>query len=216
MSIAARASPRRRSPSSTRGSGQCSRFAAWAICELAGNPDVVAGPRARALERHPGRHLADGGDRNRALLAARGVAADQLDAEALGKRVEACGKRLQPRGLGSRQSDRQRRPARRGTHRGKIGEVDGERLVAERARLDAGKKMPAFDQHVGGHGEIQAGIGPQQRAIVADAESRTLRRPREIAADQFELVHQARLRQRLTSSGRSCVAIFSSTPLTKR
>jgi hypothetical protein len=75
--------------------------------------------------------------------------------------------------------------------------------------------MPSFHEHVGGDGELEPGIGPQQRTVVADAEQRLFRRPVEEPADDVELV-QALVRLFATSSGRSAAAIFSSTPFTKR
>ena len=114
-----------------------------------------------------------------------------------------------------RQRERERRPARRRAHRGEVGKVDRERLVAERLGVGAGQEMPAFDQHVGGDRQLQAGVGPQQRAIVADPHQRVPGGPIEEAADDFEFV-QTLVRVRATSSGRSATAIFSSTPLTKR
>ncbi len=87
--------------------------------------------------------------------------------------------------------------------------------MAERARLGAGGEVAALDQHVAGHRELEAGVGAHQRAIVSDPEQRVLRRPVEVTADELEFV-QIALRALATSSGRSAVAIFSSTPLTKR
>jgi hypothetical protein len=48
--------------------------------------------------------------------------------------------------------------------------------------------MAPFDQHVGGHRELEAGVGPQQRAVVADSDQRLLRRPVEEAPDDVEFV----------------------------
>jgi hypothetical protein len=87
--------------------------------------------------------------------------------------------------------------------------------VAEQARLGAYAEMPAFDQQVAGEREVEPGIGPQQRAIVAAPEQRALRRPVKKTPDQLELV-QAIFLERATSSGRRASAIFSSTPFTKR
>ena len=224
-SIAACARRRRRSPSSTRGSGACRRRAASGIsgwseaegraAELAGNPDIVAGPRAGALERHAGRHLANDSDADRAGVAAGGIPADEVEAVALGEREKAGGKRRQPLGVGRGQRERERRPPRRRAHRREVGEIHRERLVAERARLGIGQEVAPFDQHVAGHGEVEPGVGAQQRAVVADPEQRALRRALEVAADDLELV-QTIFRERVTSSGRSASAIFSSTPFTKR
>jgi hypothetical protein len=48
--------------------------------------------------------------------------------------------------------------------------------------------MAAFDQHVGGERELEAGVGPQDGAIVADAENRAVRRAVEIPPDELEFV----------------------------
>src|SRR5882672_1078058 len=75
--------------------------------------------------------------------------------------------------------------------------------------------MPALDQRVGRHRELEPGIGPEQRAIIADPHQCMLGRPVEKATDDLEFV-QTLVRVRATSSGRSATAIFSRTPLTKR
>ena len=183
--------------------------------ELAGDPDVVAGARAAAIERDARRHFADRHDADGAQRRARGVAADQLDAEALGEREEAGGKFGQPVLLHRRQADREQRPARRRAHRSEVRKVHRERLVPEGARCGVGGEMAALHQHVGRQGELEAGVGTQQRAVVPHAEQRAFGRAREIARDELEL-GQAGLRARATSSGRRRAAIFSSTPFTKR
>ena len=134
---------------------------------------------------------------------------------ALGQGEKPRGESGEPVRVRRRQRDREQRPARRGAHRGEVGEIDGERLVAERARLRAGREVPALDQHVGGDRELEARVRAQQRAIVADPDQRPFRRTVEVAADDLELV-QAMFLARATSSGRSATAIFSSTPLMKR
>jgi hypothetical protein len=48
--------------------------------------------------------------------------------------------------------------------------------------------MAPFDQHVGRHRELEAGVGPQQGAVVADADESLLRRPVEEPPDDLELV----------------------------
>src|SRR6185503_21342760 len=63
------------------------------------------------------------------------------------------------------------------------------RLVAEQARLGIGPEMPALDQHVGGHREVEPGVGAQQRAVVAYPEQRALRRAVEVPPDELELSH---------------------------
>src|SRR5207248_765440 len=150
---------------------------------------------------------------------ARRVAADQLDAEALGEREESGGELREPVLLGRRQAEGEQRPARRSAHGGEVRQVHGERLVAERARGGARREVASFHQHVGREGQVEAGVGTQQRAVVADAEQRASVRTaggaREVPRDELEL-GQAGLRARATSSGRRRAAIFSSTPFTKR
>ncbi len=73
--------------------------------EFARYPDVVAGASAGALEGKPGRHFADRGDAQRAAFAARRVPADQIHAVALGERVEAVGKPLEPARVDRRQRE---------------------------------------------------------------------------------------------------------------
>src|SRR5574341_1014922 len=53
--------------------------------ELAGDPEVVAGARARALERHAGRDFAERGNAADAKVGARRVAADEIEVVALGQ-----------------------------------------------------------------------------------------------------------------------------------
>ena len=48
-------------------------------------------------------------------------------------------------------------------------------------------EVPAFEQHVRGHREHRAGIGPEQRGVVAHAEQRVARRPGKVPLDDFEL-----------------------------
>jgi hypothetical protein len=52
--------------------------------------------------------------------------------------------------------------------------------------------VPSFDQHVGGHREFEAGVGPHEGAIVADAEDRAIRRAVEEAPDDLEFVQAGR------------------------
>ncbi len=155
--------------------------------ELARDPDVVARQGGAAIHRHAGRHFAERDDADRAQRRARGVAADQLDAEAIGEREEARGKLFQPFRLGRRNAEGEKRPARRRAHGGKVGKVHGERLVPERARRGVRQEMLSFDEHVGGDGELEARVRAHQRAIVADTEQRTVRRPIEEAPNELEL-----------------------------
>ena len=120
---------------------------------------------------------------------------------ALGEREEPGRECGEPAFVCGRQPERERGPARRRAHRREVGKVDRERLVAERARVRPGQEMAPFDQHVGGHRELEPRVGPQQRAVVADAEQRLLRRPVEEPADEFEFVQTRGLLLRRWSSG---------------
>ncbi len=191
MSSAACATPRSASPSATRGSGRSSaRFSCAAsrrhrrgpfaaqqaeararVAERAGHPDVVARFRRVAAQRGVRRHVAEHGDAD-VERAARRVAADQLAAEAFGEREQAVAERGEPAFVGARQGERERERVRRGAHRGEVRQIDGERLVAERVRIDVGEEVAAFDQHVRRYRELLAGRRDDQRAIVADAERR--------------------------------------------
>ena len=89
------------------------------------------------------------------------------------------------------QGDAKQRVARERAHGSEVGEVHGERLVANAAGVGIGEEMHALDQHVGGHRGLPAGGGVDQRGVVAHAERRVVRRPRKIAADETELIHRA-------------------------
>ena len=59
--------------------------------------------------------------------------------------------------------------------------------MAQHARVCAGEKVAAFDQHVGRDGELHAGGRREQRAVVADAEHGAAGpRPLEVVFDQVE------------------------------
>ena len=90
----------------------------------------------------------------------------------IGQREHALRQRGQPgfvlRALG-RQRQGQGEGQRLGAHGGQVAQVDGQRLVAERGRVDVGEEVAAFDQQVGADGELHAGRGLQQGAVVTDA-----------------------------------------------
>ena len=59
--------------------------------------------------------------------------------------------------------------------------------MTQRARIDVGKKVAAFDEHVRRNGQHFTGTWREQRAVVADAEwgaRRGARAPREETVDQ--------------------------------
>ena len=141
------------------------------IAQRAADPQVVARARAVAPQRVPGGHLAEDGDAQ-GQRPGRGVAADQRAAVGIGQREQALRQRGQPgfilRALG-RQRQGQGEGQRLGAHGGQVAQVDGQRLVAERGRVDVGEEVAAFDQQVGADGELHAGRGLQQGAVVTDA-----------------------------------------------
>ena len=90
-----------------------------------------------------------------------------------------------------RQRQREQRPLRCRTHRGDVGQVDGEGLVANGLGIGIRKKMASAHQHVhGGHDDMTR-CRREQRRIVADTQYHRwrTRRPGEESRDQFELVH---------------------------
>ncbi|MCY1370183.1 hypothetical protein D9M69_572660 [compost metagenome] len=105
----------------------------------------------------------------------------------VGQGQHAAGQLGQPCRVGLGQGQRQREGARLGPHRGEIGQVDRQRLVAKRAWRHVRKEMAAADQHVGADGEVVARAAFDQRAVVAHAECGFMHRTREVAADQVEL-----------------------------
>jgi len=139
------------------------------LAGAAGEVDVVAHLRLAALHGQAGAHLAHHRDAD-VERAARGVAAHQRTGVLVGQRKQALGKGAEPRvaGLGQGQGQREAEWAR--AHGGQIAEVHRQRLVAQRLRVNASKKMPALDQHVGGHGQLMSGPGLQQCAVIADAQ----------------------------------------------
>src|SRR5258706_1103589 len=187
--------------------------------ERARDPYVIARARAGARQRLARRDLAERRDVDRQGTA-RGVAADELDAVTVREGEQAVGEALQPGLVRRGQRERERDPARRGAGRGEVGEIHGERLVAERARLGARREVPAFDEHVGGDRELRAFAHADAGAVVAYSLYGASCRPGEEAADDLKFADlkftQARFLDLANSSGRSAAAIFSSTPLTKR
>ena len=74
------------------------------------------------------------------------------------------------------------------TFGGEIGEADGKRLVGDRVRRIAGKKVHAADDRVAGGDELLALRDRQHRGIVKQAEGGGVGgERREIAGDDLEL-----------------------------
>ena len=87
----------------------------------------------------------------------------------------------------ARHRQRQREGQRLGAAGRQIRQVHRQRLVAKPLRRDRRQEMPPFDQHVARDGQLlPGGQRREQRAIVADAERRAPRGPREVARDQVE------------------------------
>ena len=152
--------------------------------------DVIAGSRCVAPQRRARQHLAEHGDAD-VQGAARGVAAHQRAGVGVGQGQQAVRKIPQPGVVGVGQGQRQGEAQRAGAHGGQVAQVDGERLVAEGLRGDVGEKVAALDQHVAGDGELVAGAGLEQGAVVADAQGhrRAASGALEVAPDQLELTH---------------------------
>src|SRR5439155_497732 len=161
------------------------------------------------------RDFPERGDIDHEKRSARRIATDQVGPVAVCEREQALRERPEPGFIRRRQGNGERRPARDGARRRQVRKTHRERLVAERACVRARKEMPPFDQHVGRDRDLETGPGGEQRAIIADAEHRMLRRALEVPPDDLEFV-QAIFLERATSSGRSAAALFSSTPLMKR
>ncbi len=177
------------------------------IAELSRDVDDVAGTRATAPQRGAGRQLADGRDAQRARPARR-IATDQLHVVFARERVEAAHELRDPCGIGIRQCAGEQREPRQRAHRGQVGQVDGERLVPQRARIAAREKVPILDQHVDGDDVLHAGRRREHRTVVADADPhvRIARLAPEKAVDQLELIHHAKPRAlpRREAAARAC------------
>ena len=109
------------------------------------------------------------------------------------ERVEAEHECSEPCGIGRWQRAGEQHEARQRTHRREVGQVDGERLVAERPRIGVREEMPALDEHVDRHDVFHAGRRRDDGAVVADADAHVgvARRAAEVALDQLELIHRA-------------------------
>ena len=158
------------------------------IAQRAACIDVVPGARAAAQQGLARGYFAEHGDADveRAL---RGVAAYQFAAMCIGQRQQALGKAADPGLVGLGQGQRQREGQRPGAAGGQVAEVHGQCLVAQRDGVDIGKEVAAFDQHVAGDGQLHAGLGSEQRAIVAHAQDGVAHGALEEAADQVEFTH---------------------------
>ena len=159
------------------------------IAQLTADPDFIACACTAAQQGLSGRHFAKHGDAD-IERAARGVAADQLAFMRVSKGEHALRKFADPGLIGTRQRQGQCEGQGPGAAGGQIAEVDGQSLVAQQTRVDVGKEVAAFHQHVAGDGQLHAGCRGQQCAVVAHAQRSALHRPLEIAADQIKFTHE--------------------------
>ncbi|MNS92320.1 hypothetical protein D3C72_1264520 [compost metagenome] len=155
------------------------------IAEGAGDPDIVAGARGVAAQRLTAGHIAEHGDGQRERPLGR-IAADQFAAVGIGQHQHAGGQFGQPGGVRLGQGQREREGAWFGAHRGEIGEIDRQCLMAERTRRHIGEEMATADQHVGADGQLMARTAVDQRAIVAHAQRGLVHWPGEELANQVE------------------------------
>ena len=85
----------------------------------------------------------------------------------LRQREQPRGERVEPAWIGGGQGAGKECKARGGAHRGEVGEIDREDLVAEAAGIGAGEEVPALDHHVDGEHQVEALAGPHDGGIVA-------------------------------------------------
>ena len=135
----------------------------------------------RAGDKHPIAHLrtaaaqrladSDGahqlhGDRKRA---ARGITANQRDAQRPQRGCEPARKRLEPVGLGCGNGKRQRRPARRCRHRGEVAQIDCRSPIANIKRRHCCGEMHPFNQGINANCELGIRRQRENGGVVADA-----------------------------------------------
>ena len=221
MSIAEVARPLKARPSSTRGgpvqtlAGGCQHRRGHRhltahglqrqarIAQGAAHIQVVAGARARAKQGLARRHLAE--HREAQIQGTtRGVAAHQLAAMVVGQREQAFRKGREPgfirlgQGQGQREGQRARAAGRQ------VAQVYRQAFVPESPGIGAGQEMPALHQHVRGHGQLRAGCGREQRAVIAHPQRLALRGALEEASDQIEFTHGVPIGQALSAARVGC------------
>ena len=150
------------------------------ISETPRNEQRLTGPRRAATHHATHLDLADDADRDRQRARPPvGVAAEEMTAEAVLRRLQAGGEAHQPAGRG-RLGEGQRhqiaeRPGRLG---GEIGDVHRQRLPGDVFRRIVGEEMHALRHGVGLEDQLGAGLGRDQRAVVLQPE-RARRAPRQ-------------------------------------
>lgn len=118
--------------------------------KFAAYPDVIARTRTIAPQAALQINVADHGDADAKRTAGR-VATDEFAGMLGSECKQTLAERIQP-GVVVVVAERKRKregPGT-GTHRRKIGEVDRERLVPERCRVDVRPEVPSSHEHVGG------------------------------------------------------------------
>jgi hypothetical protein len=125
------------------------------------------------------------------LLAFRGIATDQDHTPLVRRFVESVGKLVQPVCIGIDQRQRQRHPARFRTHRGDVGEIDGDDAITDVARIHVFRKVRTRNHRVDDSDQFPVRRRPQDGTVVADPrhDHRRVRMPRKETAYQFELIH---------------------------
>jgi len=93
--------------------------------------------------------------------------ADQLDAVGVGQRVQPLGEAREKDLVDSRQCQGQREGHRLRAACRQVGEVHGQRLVAQRVGRHGAEEVPPLHEGVGGYRPLHPRRGLQQRAVVA-------------------------------------------------
>ena len=89
------------------------------------------------------------------------VRAGEIHAMGVGTGEETAREGGDPGLVRARQREREKGPARGGTHRGEVGDVHRQRLPAQVLGVGVGEEVRARHQHVGGDGELHARAGAQ-------------------------------------------------------
>ena len=156
------------------------------VAQRARDPDVVAGDRRVAPQRFAGRQFAEDGDADGERALGR-IAADQFAVERIGQFEQPLREPREPVGIRRRQRQRQRERDGFRAHRRQVRQVHRQAFVAQHARIGAGEKVAALDQHVRRNRHLRAWRRREQRAIVADAERGAARAGAdEVLLDQVE------------------------------
>ena len=159
--------------------------------ERSRNPNVIA--RLRPIAPQGGRRIdfAKDGDGNGQRATGR-IASHQLKAKTIGQCMQPAGETTQPDLVNPRQGNRQQIGQGSRPHCCQIRQVDRERLMAKRLRVDFRDEMRPLDKHIGRDGEPRSGdAGGQQGAVIANPQFGPLRppRPHKVPRDEVKLAH---------------------------